>query len=141
MKKTTILLIAMTTILYVSCGKNKYKPDMDSIVGTYQGTISYDLDNSSEDATTEITSSGEYSVNVHCHSNNFDTTFVMDIFQDGNVVFCNNGNYNDKSSHMAKMHQHCNTEEHHGYFDTDKKSFTYSFERNANNADFDGIKK
>ncbi len=141
MKTQTLILIAAITFIIASCNKNDDKPDMDSIVGTYQGIINHSSDNSSSSATTDITKDGDYSVNVHCYSNNFDTTFVMDLYQDGNTVYCNNGGYNDNSGHMENMNQHCNTEEHHGSFDMDNNSFNYTFDSSNDVKDFEGKKK
>jgi len=141
MNKSIIYLIASIVLVFTSCSKNDLKPDINSIVGTYQGTINHSSDNSSSSATTDITEDGEYSVNVHCYSDDFDTSFVMDLYQDGNTVYCNNGGYSDNSGHMDNMNQHCNTEEHHGSFDMDNNSFNYTFDDANGVSDFEGKKK
>ena len=128
MKRQTIILIVPIILLLAACSKNDLKPDMNAVVGTYNGSINYSLKDTSITATADITEASEYSVNVHCYATDFDTTFEMDLYQEGNTVYCNNGGYNDKSGHMDNMHQHCNTETHHGSFDMENSSFNYSFD-------------
>ena len=140
MKNPFFYLVALTIIVLSSCNKNNITPDMDSIIGTYKGSINYSTDSSVNNATTDISRADDYSVFVHCYSNDFDTTFTMDVYQEGNTVYCNNGGYSDNSDHMSEMSQHCNTQEHHGSFDINNKAFKYTFDTH-NIESFTGVRE
>ncbi len=139
MKNSIFYLLTLALFLFTSCNKNSSKPDMSSIVGTYDGSIRYSSNNNNASATAEVTELNEYAVNVHCYSTNFDTTFTMDIYQEGNTVYCNNGSH--KNTQMDKMHKHCTNENHHGSFDVNGKAFSYSFDESMDTSNFFGIKK
>ena len=135
---------------------NEVSPKLSNqIIGTYGGTLTSSLSQSGVTATAEITSLNDYNVRVHCYSAQFDTTMVLGLYTDGNMMrVCFTGNdfmnqYGHNMSTGSQMmgsnnqmmgnmgtgtswQQHMSAEHkpgdmHYGYFDMNSKTFNYTF--------------
>lgn len=120
-------------------------------------------------ATTEVTITGKNEVQLHCYSENFDTTFVMNYYAHNDSVYvCYTGEaFEEMYGHMLgnghmggmmdDMHngetewmhhmdeEHEDGDEHYGGFDMMSHSFSYTFIMNPDNASddihFEGTKQ
>ena len=151
-----VLSIAMVASI-TSCNMNDELPRpnlSNQIMGTYKGTLTSSLSPDAIPATAEITSINDYTIQVHCHSADIDTTFSLGLYPDGNMMrVCFTGNdfknqYGHNMSTSGQMmgnnqmmgnmsngtswQQHMSAEhgpgdEHYGYFDMNARTFDYTF--------------
>jgi len=95
MRKIVLLNVCiLLTVLLVSCSKSP-KPVVDSaktVAGTYQGFLT--STNLKTTGVAEVDSVNDSMVSIHCYdSTGFDTTFVMQMFQNGSdtIMLCSTG--------------------------------------------------
>ena len=157
MKTVKIMLGIALVSTVVSCNMNStVRPNLSNqIAGTYQGTLTSSVSQSGVSATAEITSINDDNIRVHCYSVKFDTTLVLGLYPDGNMMrACLTGNdfmnqYGHNMSTGSQMmgsnnqmmgnmgngtswQQHMSAEHkpgdmHYGYFDMNSKTFNYTF--------------
>jgi hypothetical protein len=175
-KLKLIVAVGLTTIVFTACNKSE-QPTDNSIDGTYTGTLTAEslksatgVISGSSNATADVTKTGEGEIEVHCYSDELDTTFMLDYFDNhDSVMVCltgddfehmyghmlgqghmgggmmgdiNNGE-TEWEHHMDDEHQP--GDEHFGGFDTMNHTFGYRFQMNDGNSsymlDFQGSKK
>lgn len=160
-------------VLFTACDKNETNETI--IEGVYKGTLtglqtkSVDGVTETNTATSDITIIGENEIQIHCYSENFDTTFMMNYYMDSDSAYvCFNGDdfeemyghmlgnghmggmMGDKANsetewqhHMNDEHQH--GDEHFGGFDITNHRFNYTFQMNRNDSlddlHFQGVKQ
>lgn len=157
MKTLKILLSIAIVAGITSCNMNNELPQpnlSNQIKGTYKGTLTSSLTQDAIPATAEITSVNDYTIQVHCHSAEIDTTFSLGLYSDGNmmkVCFTGNdfknqyghdmstsgqmmgnnqmmGNMSNGASWQQHMSaEHTPSDDHYGYFDMNAKTFSYTF--------------
>lgn len=153
----TFTIIAGLAILFVSCEKEKAGPDLaDLVVGTYTGTISETPLKAGVTATTDVTKSDYNKVTIHTYSTAIDTTFMMELFENGDsLMVCNLGDdffrqyghdrmgqhhMMGSSSDLDWMHhmdeEHQPGEEHFGGFNMTNHTFGYKYIMNDTGGDF-----
>ncbi len=157
MKTLKIVLSIAIVVSITSCNMNNELPQpnlSNQIMGTYKGTLTSSLSQDAIQATAEITSVNDYTIRIHCHSTDIDTTFYLGLYPDGNMMkVCFTGNdfknqygYNMSTNgqmmgnnqmmgnmsngtswqqHMSAEHQP--GDEHYGYFDMSAMTFNYTF--------------
>jgi len=164
--KTASFLFSITVgLLFFSCEKNDdflYK----DVTGTYVGTLTSNLANKSsvnevtEVATIVVSSLGDQ-IQLHCYSNDFDATAMLNIYNHyDKVMVCltgqefenmyghrlGQGHMNGKMQYIGtEWMQHLNNEhldgdEHFGGFDMLNHSFNYTFRMENGDFHFQGIK-
>jgi len=160
-------------VLFTACQKKE--TNETTVEGVYKGTLTGLQTKSTEGAaetntaTTEINITGENAIQVHCYSENFDTTFVMNYYMDIHSTYvCNTGDDFEKiyghmlgEGHMGGMmndmhdgetewmhhlsEEHDDGDEHFGGFDMTNHRFSYTFQMNKGDSSddlhFQGIKK
>ncbi|MGD9993645.1 MAG: hypothetical protein AB7S69_10125 [Salinivirgaceae bacterium] len=160
-------------VLFTACGKEE--TNESNIEGIYQGTLTGLIVKSTTEnsesiaASSEITISGENEIQVHCYSENFDTTFVMNYYHHNDSAYvCYTGDdFDDMYGHMLgdghmggmmddmhkgetewmhhKSEEHKEGDEHFGGFNRVNHSFSYTFQMNRNDSSddlhFQGIKQ
>jgi len=152
-------------ILFFSCEKGDDLNNYD-VTGTYSGTLTSDLSSKSSNAesikpATVVVSNFGNQIQVHCFAENFDTSFILDVYDhNSNVMVCltgeefenmyghmlGQGNMNnhiqnndtDWMQHLNKEHQ--DGDEHFGGFDMKHHAFNYTFRMNNGDFYFEGIK-
>ena len=151
MKTSIIVLGVAVAAIIASCDMNNDQIRSklsDQIIGTYNGTLTSSLSQTTS-ATAEITSMNDYTVQVHCFNADVDTTFSIELYQDGNMMrvcatendFKNQYGHNMSANHhmmgsngtWTSWQQHMSAEhnpddEHFGYFDINAQTFNYTFE-------------
>jgi hypothetical protein len=166
-------LAVVLVVLFTACNKKETK--VADVEGVYEGTLNGLLTKSSDGltenipATTKISQTGENEIQVHCYSENFDTTFMMNYYMDDDSAFvCYTGdNFEGMYGHMLgeghnggmmdDMHEsetewmhhmdeeHDEGDGHFGGFDMTNHSFSYTFQMKWNdtsdNLNFLGIKQ
>lgn len=153
---TSFLSIAIVTSM-ISCTMNNELSQSklsNQIKGTYNGTLTSSLSQTAIPATAEITAVDDYTIQVHCHSADIDTTFSLGLYPDGNmmkVCFTGNdfrnqyghdmstngqmmgnnqmmGNMSNGNSWQQHMSaEHTPADDHYGYFDMNAGTFNYTF--------------
>ncbi len=142
MKKVNLILVALIGVtVFTACNKSNDKPEINRIVGTYNGSVIYQSNDKTVPATASVTGADDYSVNVHCYSDSLDTTFTMSIYQDNDYIYCSNNETGNHGGHGMNMAQHCNSDEHHGEFDMDNGTFNYLFNMETGDINFSGTKR
>lgn len=170
--KLTGMVVALLVLL-TACEKDE--TNVTDIEGIYNGTLVGVQTKSTESiaknnqATTEITITGENEIQVHTNSNGFDTTFVMNYYHHNDSAYvCYTGDdFEEMYGHMLgdghmggmmdDMHdgetewmhhmdeEHEEGDEHFGGFDMNDHSFSYTFQMNRNDTSddmhFQGIKQ
>jgi hypothetical protein len=160
-------------VLLTACQKKETNETI--IEGVYEGTLTGLQTKSANEAaegkmaTSEISITGENEIQVHCYSENFDTTFVMNYYMDNDSAYvCYTGDdFEEMYGHMLGdghmggmmgdmqsgetewMHhmdeEHDESDEHFGGFDMANHSFSYTFQMNRNDSSddlhFKGIKQ
>ncbi len=156
MKKLKSIMIAGIigiTAIATSCSKKTEvlkKDVIAQVVGTYKGTLA--TGSAEYDGTADVSAVNDSVVQIHCYDqNDFDTTFVMEIYEEGDsVMLCNTGEdfYNQYGHHMSGRHhmtedmmgnmdsdwqqhlsnQHQSGDKHYGNFDMNNGTFNYLFE-------------
>lgn len=155
MKTLIILLGVAVAATIASCDMNNDQIRLklsDQIIGTYNGTLTSSLSQTKISATAEITSMNDYTVQVRCFNADIDTTFSIELYQDGNMMracatdsdFKNqyghnmsanhhmmgsNGNWTSWQQHMSNEHN--TNDKHYGYFDMNTATFQYVFDGNS----------
>ena len=162
-KGIVLVGIIALTVAATSCSKKEpLKKDLISqIAGTYKGTLS-NSDGLKHDGTADVSAVNDSVVSIHCYDSvGFDTTFVMELYQNGDsVMLCSTGQdfYNQYGHYMTGQHhmsemgnmmggssgmtdwqqhissQHQPGDEHFGSFDMDNGTFNYLFEMKGNSA-------
>lgn len=151
MKTLKIVLSIAIVASITSCNMNNEPPQPNlshQIMGTYEGTLMSSLSQDAIPATAEITSVNNYTIQVHCHSADIDTTFSLGLYPDGNMMkVCSTGNdfKNQYGHHMSINSQmmgnmsngtpwqrhmdaeHKSGDDHYGYFDINARMFNYTF--------------
>ncbi|MGQ7871073.1 hypothetical protein [Sunxiuqinia sp. sy24] len=167
MKTIRKLFIAMVAVVFgfTACNKTD-EPTDNSIEGTYVGTLTADGVKSasaestgSGNARAEVTKINDEQIEVHCYSVDFDTTFMLNYFEDhDSVMVCLTGDdFEHRYGHsigqghmmggmMGDMHEgetewehhmsdeHQEGDEHFGGFDMPNHSFSYRFEITEQNS-------
>ncbi len=178
MKKKIILLFASALIVagFTACNKSEEALPDNSIEGTYAGTLTTDglksangIMPGSTSATADVTQTGDGEVQVHCYSDELDTTFMLDYFDDhDSVMVCLTGEaFEEMYGHMMgeghmmggmmgdisegetewqhhMYDEHQPGDEHFGGFDMANHTFGYHFQMMDGNdpymLDFQGTK-
>lgn len=156
--KTLIIVLSIAIVASItSCNMSNELPQpnlSNQIMGTYKGTLTSSLSQDAITATAEITPVNEYTIQVHCHSTDIDTTFSLGLYPNGNMMMvCFTGTdfknqyghtmstnsqmmgNNQMMGHMSngtswQQHmsaEHTPSDEHYGYFDMNARTFNYTF--------------
>ena len=153
MKNFKRLISIALVILLFACEKNDDLNSRD-VSGTYVGTITGDF-KSSESATTTVINIGDQ-IEIHCYSENFNTTIRLDVYDsEGNVMVCLTGeDFEDMYGHMmgegnmphngTEWMQHLNNDhqeddEHFGFFNM-QHQFDFTFQMSDGDFHFQGTK-
>ena len=148
-KYLSLAVVLPVILLVTSCNK-KDNENIDltaNVIGTYEGTLSDEGLKDAIDATADITKLDDNLVEIHCISSVLDTTFVMELFENGDsLMLCNVGddfrnqyghermedhhmmgdpNWQNWSHHMNE--EHGQNDEHYGGFNMVDHSFEYRF--------------
>ena len=161
----SILVIAIG-LLFTACDKND-DVIYNDVVGIYEGTLTASIAGKSSSskvnntATAEVTMVGDQ-IEVHCFNDDFDTTIMLNLFEDGDMIntcltgsdfenmyghMMGQGNMNGNMSNMgSQWMQHLNNEhqdgdEHFGGFNMQNHSFEYTFKMENGEFHFQGQKK
>lgn len=147
-------LISVTAILFMSmlftaCDKDDNNPQTDlsqTVSGSYKGSItSSDDPGSTQNAVMEVSAAGENSVEMNLMSEMLDTTFMLNLYENGDsVMVClygedfneMYGHYLDEDHHMMDGNghmdwdhhmdeQHEPGDEHYGGFEMNHHSLNY----------------
>lgn len=151
MKKINLIAILITATLILmlgSCKKSETTTDLTkNVTGSYQGTLETTGNKTTDPATSYIAKVNDYSVSIHCIGSNFDTTFMMDLYENGDsLMLCftdedfdheyhhqmtsghhmmGNENWQSWSNHMAV--DHSAGDAHYGAFSMKNHTFVYRF--------------
>ena len=159
-------------VLLTTCKKEE--TNKQNIEGIYKGTLTGLQAKSTrgatetKTATSKITITGENLIQVHCYTDGFDTTFVMNYYQHNDSAYvCNTSDdFEEMYGHMLgdghmggmmdDMHdgetewmhhmdeEHDERDDHFGGFSMTNHSFSYIFQMNRNDSSddlhFQGIK-
>jgi len=165
MKYLGLASITMILVFAVSCKKdNEETRDLTvNVVGTYKGTLAEDNQPGSIEATADVTKADFNIVHISCYGPGFDTTFLMELYENGDsMMVCNTGadfkmqyghdqmeehhsmmgdsNWQDWGHHMGEEHD--GGDEHFGGFDMDNRSFGYRFVISSDSTlQFNGLKQ
>jgi len=149
MKTLKISLGLAVALAIASCSTSEepvQKKLSNQVVGTYEGTLTSSISQTVVPATVEVTSAGNYTVQMHCFSSDMDTTLILDLYPDENMMrVCLTGDDFQKEyghtmsddhpimgdnltwqQHMS--HEHNPNDDHYGHFDLNAKTFDYTFE-------------
>jgi hypothetical protein len=168
MKILTITVLAIISVMVISCKKDKTAGDLtNQVTGTYEGTLTLGaLKSTSSLATTDVSRSNDYTVQIHCYGTDLDTTFMLELYENGNqMMVCvtgddfyneyghdesenhhmmgDNGSYTSWEQHMSNDHE--SGDQHYGSFNMDSHTFDYTFKMHDNQGNytlhFSGIKQ
>lgn len=110
---TAIFVIFLIT--FSACRKAEditFNDQYESIIGTYSGTISNDnTPNAVFDATAVVTIGLDSIVQVHCYSEYFDTTIMLNTYHySDSIMVCNTGQdfFNEYGHHQSENSNNCN---------------------------------
>lgn len=149
MRTSTLILGVVVAGVMASCNMNNEltRPDLSNqVVGIYKGKQTSTLSESQFLATAEVSMINEYTIQVHCMSEAMDTTFSLELYQNGNMMqvcfadadfrmqYGHNmssnhhtmGNWTSWQQHMSSQHEP--GDEHYGYFDMSAGTFDYTFD-------------
>jgi len=153
-KKLLSLLAVLAIIVLAACSKNDEIADQ-SITGTYSGTLksTASLTNTPISATATVTEIGDNEIEVHCLSDELDSTLVLNYYHNNDsIMVCLTGDdFEHMYGHMLGqghmsggmmgdlsdgetewMHHlsddHQQGDEHFGGFDMQHHTFGYRFE-------------
>ncbi len=159
-RKLSIIAIALLLVTLTSCKKDEdqVEPDLTGdLIGKYDGTLTTDGVKTTSPATADISTHNDYTIQVHCYGEDIDTTILLELYQDGNmmrVCFTDNDFYNEYGHHQSENHhmmgdngnwtnwgQHMSNDhewndQHYGYFNMDDHSFHYTFEVNTSTGQY-----
>lgn len=154
MKTSKILLIialAIFSITLISCNKDDNQVDTNltnGLIGTYNGTLTTNGLKGASPATADITAINNYTIQVHCYGDDIDTTIMLEIYEDGNIMrvcFADDDFYTEYGHHQSENHhmmggdggwtnwsQHMSSDhqpndKHYGYFNINDHQFDYTF--------------
>ncbi len=161
MKRSKIAAVGgmiMISMFMLSCQKEGETGILDltkSVVGTYKGTLTDGVTGNVSKAMADVIKSDNSIVEIHCYSDDFDSTFVMEVFENGDsLMLCNvgndfinryghprmnehhmmgNSNGQDWRHHMDEEHEQ--DDEHFGGFNMRDHSFSYRFETGDGHGD------
>ena len=156
MKRSKILAVGGVIIMsmsLLSCQKESETAVLDltaQIAGSYKGTITDSGSGNVFQATADVIKSDNSIVEIHCYSDRLDSTFVMEVFENGDsLMLCNIGDDFVRQYGHARMNEHHNMmggdmegqdwmhhmdeehdedDEHFGGFNMKDHSFSYRFE-------------
>ena len=159
-RKLMVVLAFSLALLLFACQKSD-DVTYDEITGSYIGTIStIGSDPTTTVATTDIRQLGNQ-IEVHCYGDGFDSTVILDVFQNGDdVMVCLTGqDFNNMYGHMPGQSnwnwnmphhnsewmqhlsdEHQQSDEHFGNFDTQHHSFNYTFQMSTGDFHFQGTR-
>ncbi len=152
-----VAVVALGLVVITSCNKkNTVKKNLAAqVIGTYKGTLT--SGEIKHDGVANVVAFSDTLVQIHCYDyDGFDTTFVMELYENGDsIMLCNTGQdfFNQYGHNMSTQHhmpenmmgnmegmnadwqQHMKNEhqpgdEHFGSFNMDAKTFDYLFETN-----------
>lgn len=155
-------------VLFTACQKEK--TNEQDFEGIYQGTLTSLQSNSgSKSATSEISFIDENEIQVHCYSEGFDTTFIVNYYHHNDSAYvCYSGDDFEEMyghrlgmGHMGGMmddmkdgetewmhhmdEEHVEGDDHFGGFDMANHRFSYTFQMNSDDSSddlhFEGTKK
>lgn len=155
------ILIATIGLLFTACDNDDDFTNKD-VVGVYEGTLTTNIAEKSNDlkpnnsATAVVTMVGD-EIEVRCYNDDFDTTIMLNLFEDGNMVnTCLTGSafenmYGHEMGHGnmdgmgSEWMQHLNNEhqdddEHFGGFNMQNQSFEYTFKMEDGEFHFQGTR-
>ena len=157
-KFLTFTGIIILSVFVISCQKKTSElPELtNGVVGSYKGTLKNGSTGSQVEATADVIKTDESIVQIHCYSSIMDTTFVMEIFENGDsMMVCNIGDdFKNQYGHgrMEKHHmmgntdwqswshhmdeEHDRNDEHFGGFNMKEHSFDYDFMMKDNQNEF-----
>ncbi|NQU35792.1 MAG: hypothetical protein HQ521_21395 [Bacteroidetes bacterium] len=151
MKKINLLIlmfIVSSVMMISSCKKNDSSIDLTKgLTGTYEGTLEFTDLKTSSPAISDIAKLNDYSISIHCYGENFDTAFIMDLYQNGDstmLCFTDNDFEHEYDHQMTSGHHmmdnsnwqlwsdHMNTDhsdgdQHYGEFSKSGHTFSYRF--------------
>jgi hypothetical protein len=160
----SILVIAIG-LLFTACDKND-DVIYNDVVGIYEGTLTASIAGKSSSskvnntATAEVTMVGDQ-IEVHCFNDDFDTTIMLNLFEDGDMIntcltgsdfenmyghMMGQGNMNGNMSNMGSQwmqhlnNEHQDSDEHFGGFNMQNHSFEYTFKMENGEFHFQGTK-
>ncbi len=165
MKYLGFVSTLMVVILVASCQKdnNQTRDLAFEVVGTYKGSLTEIGQPGGVEATAVVTKVEIDKVSINCYSVDFDTTFMMELFENGDsMMVCNYGddftmqyghermddhhdmmddvNWQSWNHHMSEEHQA--GDEHFGGFDMIEKEFGYRFViNNDSTLKFNGVRQ
>lgn len=155
-----VKILVITGLMFFYACEKTGEPDIQSIEGTYIGTLVQESglkgilagDNVSDDAFAEVTMVEDGLIEVYCHGDHLDTTFMLNYYDhNDSIMVCNTGDDFENlyghmlgSGHMGGgmmedilqgesewMHhvhdEHDESDEHFGGFNMDEGMFTYTF--------------
>tara|TARA_R110001583_G_scaffold39260_9_gene126002 strand:+ start:4114 stop:4629 length:516 start_codon:yes stop_codon:yes gene_type:complete len=161
----TSISVLLLGILFTACN-NHNDLEYSDVVGVYEGTLTNDVagksisSKSNNIATAVVTMVGN-KIEVHCYNDDFDTTIMLNIYEDGDIInTCLTGtDFEDVYGHMmgqsnmngnmqnmdSEWMQHLNNEhkdndEHFGGFNMQNSSFDYTFKMETGDFHFKGNK-
>lgn len=165
--KTNKILMSVFAIafglLFNSCNNND-DLNYSDVEGVYLGTLTTDISNKSSSstispiATAVVTIVGDQ-IEVHCYSEDFDTTIMLDIYEDDDMIIpCLTGDeFENMYGHMlgqdnhmngngSEWMQHLNNDHeegdiHFGSFDMENHGFEYKFILEDGEYHFQGTKE
>ena len=128
MKNVKLSITAAMVILGItflgSCTKTTEQIDLTKdVVGTYQGKLSNSITNVQDSSIATITYYNDYTVRVHCIGGNVDTTFLLELYPEGNHMM-SNGGMMTWENHMSDDHNA--TDAHYGNFNSNNNEFDYT---------------
>ncbi len=150
-------------LIFNSCNNND-DLNYSEVSGVYLGTLTTEVSNKSSFstippiATAVVTMVGDQ-IEVHCYSEDFDITIMLDIYENGDTIIpCLTGDdFENMYGHMLGQDNHMNGngtewmqhlnndheegDEHFGSFDMINHSFEYKFIVGASEYHFQGIKQ
>ena len=178
MKKVKLLLVMSVAVLIgLTACEESDDISVESIEGTYVGTLTFDdglkssvnFSETVQNATAEVTDMGDGQIEVHCYSEEMDTTFILNHYHhNDSVMVCLNGEafeemYGHMMGHggnmcntggmMGSMNngttewmnhmnmEHENGDEHFGGFDMTNMTFGYTIRNQKGDYHFQGTKQ
>lgn len=111
--KVIFLMATIIGFLFYSCNKEE-ETSLDntlasSVIGTYTGTLKSTTTNQSSPATLNVTIINDSLVSMHCMSNNFDSTFIMQLYQNyDSIMVCYTGqDFYNEYGHNRNNYDFC----------------------------------
>ncbi|HHN48461.1 MAG TPA: hypothetical protein ENN08_05970 [Bacteroidales bacterium] len=153
----SVTVVVSALVLFPACEKEE--TNIGKVEGTYEGWLTEnDLKSGGTvfgnpvEATAEVTITGKNEIRVHCYSNDFDTTFMLNYFEhhdsayvcftdnDFEVMYGHIPGYGHMGGMINNMHddetewlyhmddEHKGGDEHFGGFDMTDNTFWYRFQ-------------